>query len=363
VPVPVPVPVVPPVAGLLSLDGRVALVTGSSGGIGAAIARRLHEAGAFVVVHCHTDHRGGDALVADLGVRCTLVHGDVLDDAERIIAEARAAGGGRLDIVVNNAAAQPISGLVDVDPAEVAEVLRVNVAGVARVTQVAAQSMIAAADAAAAAADAAAADAAAADAAAANAAAADAAAADAAAADAAAADAAAADAAAADAAAAAAAALLAPAARAAAAAPAVAAGAAPAARAAGSVPAGGDRGRPGGGAIINIASIEGIQPAVGHSHYAASKAAVLMHTRAAALELGGHGIRVNAVAPGLIEREGIADAWPEGVARWTAACPLGRLGRPEDVADAVLFLASDAARWITGATLIIDGGMLARPTW
>ena len=322
-PVPVPVPVVPPVAGLLSLDGRVALVTGSSGGIGAAIARRLHEAGAFVVVHCHTDHRGGDALVADLGVRCTLVHGDVLDDAERIIAEARAAGGGRLDIVVNNAAAQPISGLVDVDPAEVAEVLRVNVAGVARVTQVAAQSMIAAADAAAAAADAAAADAAAA----------------------------------------AAAALLAPAARAAAAAPAVAAGAAPAARAAGSVPAGGDRGRPGGGAIINIASIEGIQPAVGHSHYAASKAAVLMHTRTAALELGGHGIRVNAVAPGLIEREGIADAWPEGVARWTAACPLGRLGRPEDVADAVLFLASDAARWITGATLIIDGGMLARPTW
>ena len=88
-----------------------------------------------------------------------------------------------------------------------------------------------------------------------------------------------------------------------------------------------------------------------------------MHTRAAALELGRHAIRVNAVAPGLIERAGIEEAWPEGVARWQAACPLGRLGRPDDVADAVLFLASDAARWITGATLVVDGGVLARPTW
>jgi len=90
---------------------------------------------------------------------------------------------------------------------------------------------------------------------------------------------------------------------------------------------------------------------------------VLMHARAAALELGPHGIRVNAVAPGLIDRDGLAEAWPDGVARWQAACPLGRLGTPDDVADAVLFLLSDAARWISGATLTVDGGMLARPTW
>lgn len=118
-----------------------------------------------------------------------------------------------------------------------------------------------------------------------------------------------------------------------------------------------------GGAIVNVASIEGIQPAAGHSHYAASKAAVIMHARAAALELGPHGIRVNVVAPGLIDRAGLAEAWPDGVRRWHAACPLERLGTTDDVADAVLFLLSHAARWISGATLTVDGGMLARPTW
>jgi len=117
------------------------------------------------------------------------------------------------------------------------------------------------------------------------------------------------------------------------------------------------------GAIVNVASIEGLQPAAGHSHYAAAKSAVIMHTRAAALELGPRGIRVNAVAPGLIDRAGLADAWPDGVNRWQAACPLGRLGSTDDVADAVLFLLSDAARWISGTTLVVDGGMLARPTW
>ncbi len=122
-------------------------------------------------------------------------------------------------------------------------------------------------------------------------------------------------------------------------------------------------GRGNGGAVVNVASIEGLQPAVGHSHYAAAKAAVLMHTRAAALELGPHGIRVNAVAPGLIDRAGLADAWPDGVQRWLANCPLERLGTTEDVGDAVLFLLSNAARWITGTTLVVDGGMLARPTW
>ena len=118
-----------------------------------------------------------------------------------------------------------------------------------------------------------------------------------------------------------------------------------------------------GGAIVNVASIEALQPADGHSHYSAAKAAVVAHTRAAALELGPLGIRVNAVAPGLIARPGIAEQWPDGVARWEAAAPLGRLGEPADVADACLFLASDAARWITGAVLVVDGGMLARPTW
>jgi 3-oxoacyl-[acyl-carrier protein] reductase len=118
-----------------------------------------------------------------------------------------------------------------------------------------------------------------------------------------------------------------------------------------------------GGAIVNVASIEALQPMPDHAHYEAAKAGVLMHTRAAALELGPRGIRVNSVSPGLIDRGGLATDWPEGLARWRKAAPLGRPGTPEDVADACLFLASDAARWITGANLIVDGGALARPAF
>lgn len=117
----------------------------------------------------------------------------------------------------------------------------------------------------------------------------------------------------------------------------------------------------GGGAIVNVTSIEASRALPSHSHYSATKAAAAAHTRAAAQELGPHGIRVNAVAPGLIWREGIEHMWPEGVARWQNAAPLGRLGRPEDVADACLFLASPAARWITGASLTVDGGVITRP--
>ena len=116
-------------------------------------------------------------------------------------------------------------------------------------------------------------------------------------------------------------------------------------------------------AIVNISSIEGLQPAYDHSHYAASKAAVIMHTRAAALELGRAGIRVNSVSPGLIDVAGLDGGWPEGVARWHAAAPLERLGDPGDIADAVLFLVSRAARWITGTNLVVDGGVLAHNTW
>lgn len=115
-----------------------------------------------------------------------------------------------------------------------------------------------------------------------------------------------------------------------------------------------------GGAIVNIASIEGENPAPLHSHYNAAKGGVLMHTMAAAHELGPHGIRVNAVSPGLIWREGIEQGWPDGVERFKKAAPLGRLGLPEDIADACLFLASPAARWITGANLRVDGGVMTK---
>src|SRR5690606_37907428 len=108
---------------------------------------------------------------------------------------------------------------------------------------------------------------------------------------------------------------------------------------------------------------EGHGPAPWHGPYATSRAALLMFTKAAALEFGAYGIRVNSVCPGLIHRDGIEEGWPEGVARWQNAAPLKRLGRPEDIADACLFLASDAARWITGADLVVDGGVMVHPTW
>ncbi|MEV7993226.1 glucose 1-dehydrogenase [Streptomyces sp. NPDC086077] len=118
-----------------------------------------------------------------------------------------------------------------------------------------------------------------------------------------------------------------------------------------------------GGSVTHIASIEASAPAPAHAHYCASKAAVVMHARSAALEYGSHGIRVNTVSPGLIDREGLAQAWPEGVERWQRAVPLGRLGRPEDIGDACVFLASPLASWVTGHDLVVDGGISARPTW
>ena len=250
----------PPVDSLFDLHGLVALVTGSSGSIGGGIARRLHEAGASVVVHASRETSTLEPLAAELVGRVATAVGDVERDAGPICARAVEAFS-RLDIVVNNAGIQPVAPLTDLGSREVGEMLRINAGGVAAMTREAAVLMAT------------------------------------------------------------------------------------------------------GGSIVNISSIEGLQPAFDHSHYAASKAAVIMHTRAAALELGPRGIRVNCVSPGLIEAPGIEEAWPEGVARWHAAAPLHRLGTPADVADAVLFLASLGARWISGANLVVDGGVLAHNTW
>jgi NAD(P)-dependent dehydrogenase (short-subunit alcohol dehydrogenase family) len=261
----------PAVKDLLNLQNKVVLVTGSSSGIGVGIAKRLHEAGASIVLHCSNNRAGAEAIAKELKERVHIVQGDVQRDAERLCAEVVETFG-KLDALVNNAGIQPVKMLLEQTPTDIQEMLRVNVEGVMTLTNLAAKQMI-------------------------------------------------------------------------------------------------KQGQ--GGAIVNISSIEGLQPATAHSHYTTSKAAVLMHTRSSALELGRHGIRVNAVAPGLIDKPiqglqgggSLAAAWPEGVARWQAACPLGRLGTPEDIGDAVLFLISDAARWVTGATLVVDGGTLTNNTW
>ena len=118
-----------------------------------------------------------------------------------------------------------------------------------------------------------------------------------------------------------------------------------------------------GGAIINIASTEAMVPARAHSHYDAAKGGVVMFSKAAALELGAYQIRVNTISPGLINRPKLEQDWPDGYQRFLSRVPLGRVGEPEDVADTCLFLASDAARWITGVNLVVDGGVLVSPAY
>jgi NAD(P)-dependent dehydrogenase (short-subunit alcohol dehydrogenase family) len=115
--------------------------------------------------------------------------------------------------------------------------------------------------------------------------------------------------------------------------------------------------------MTHIASIEASRPAMAHAHYSAAKAGLVMHARAAALELGSAGIRVNTVSPGLVERPGLEEAWPEGVSSWRAHAPLGRLATPADIGNACVLLASPAASFITGQDLAVDGGMLATPGW
>jgi NAD(P)-dependent dehydrogenase (short-subunit alcohol dehydrogenase family) len=116
--------------------------------------------------------------------------------------------------------------------------------------------------------------------------------------------------------------------------------------------------RSGGGRIVNVASISASVAYPGLSHYQAAKAGIAMLTRGMALELAAANVTVNAVAPGLIETDltaaNLAD--PDVRARRTARVPMGRLGRPEDVVGAVLYLVSDAAAWVTGTTVVVDGG-------
>ncbi|GAA4542827.1 SDR family NAD(P)-dependent oxidoreductase [Amycolatopsis samaneae] len=112
------------------------------------------------------------------------------------------------------------------------------------------------------------------------------------------------------------------------------------------------------GAIVVLASIVGEHGSAGQTVYAASKAAVANIARSAAKELGRSGIRVNAVAPGVIETDLTAGLSEDAVAENVGKTPLGRLGRPEDVAKAIRFLVSDEASFVTGQVLGIDGGLV-----
>ena len=126
-----------------------------------------------------------------------------------------------------------------------------------------------------------------------------------------------------------------------------------------------DSGR--GGAIINIASVDAFKPTGNLVHYDASKGGVVMLTKSLAKELGPRGVRVNAIAPGGIQTPGTEQTelpLPPGVdaeamlRQMLAALPLGRMGQPDDVARLALFLASPASAYMTGSTVVVDGGML-----
>jgi NAD(P)-dependent dehydrogenase (short-subunit alcohol dehydrogenase family) len=256
------------VSELLDLSDRRVLVTGASGNIGGGIALRLAEAGAAVVVHYSSGKRQAERLVAAIesaGGVALAAKADLISDVSTAAMFARLKSEDLLvDLVVNNAAVQPVKQLASITREDWRHVQASNLESAFMVTQSAAQEW---------------------------------------------------------------------------------------------------QQRGVAGAVVNIASIEGCDPAVGHAHYATSKAGLLMMTRAMALEYGPGEIRINAVSPGLIDREGLAEHWPDGVDRWLRQAPLGKLGLPSDVADAVLFLLSPAARWISGVNLVVDGGMSTVSRW
>jgi NAD(P)-dependent dehydrogenase (short-subunit alcohol dehydrogenase family) len=114
-----------------------------------------------------------------------------------------------------------------------------------------------------------------------------------------------------------------------------------------------------GGSVINMSSTGGLAVAPFIGHYDVTKAALIHLTRTLAVELAPS-VRVNAIAPGLVKTDFARALWEPDEAAAARLMPLGRLGEPEDIANAALFLASDLASWITGHTLVVDGGSLLR---
>jgi NAD(P)-dependent dehydrogenase (short-subunit alcohol dehydrogenase family) len=246
-----------------SLEGKVALITGASRGIGRAIALRLAQAGAHVVVSSRRLENvqvvadeigvaGGEALAVQ-------AHVGRLDDVRTLVARTMETYG-RVDVAVNNAATNPHFGpLLTADEGQWDKILDTNAKGAFRVCQAVVPHMEA----------------------------------------------------------------------------------------------------DGGGKIVNLVSVAGLQPSPGMGVYGISKAALIMLTKVLALELGHANIQVNGIAPGVIKTRFSRVLWqtPHIAEPILANLPLGRFGEPEDVAGLALYLASAASDYVTGAVFVVDGGM------
>ncbi len=244
------------------LEGKVAVVTGASKGIGAEVARHLAAEGAAVVVNYASSKAGADKVVAAItakGGRAVAVQADVSkpDDVKTLFAETKKAFG-RLDVLVNNAGVYEFAPLEAVTPEHYHKQFNLNVLGLILATQEAVKLF-------------------------------------------------------------------------------------------------GDAG----GSVINVSSAVSRAALPSTTVYSATKAAVDSVTRSLGAELGPRKVRVNSVNPGLVETEGTATAGTsEGDFRKMveAGTPLGRVGRVDDIATVVTFLASDDAKWMTGETLFVSGG-------
>ena len=242
---------------MFRLDGKSALVTGASGGIGAAIARALHARGAAVALS-GTRREALEALAGELGERVHVCPADLRDTAatEGLVAAAEAAAG-PLSILVNNAGLTRDMLALRMKDEDWQTVLDVDLSAPFRLARAALKGML----------------------------------------------------------------------------------------------------RRRAGRIISIGSVVGATGNAGQANYAAAKAGLVGMTKALAQEVGSRGITVNLVAPGFVQTA-MTDVLPEAQrTKLTESIPLGRLGQPADIAAAVVYLASDEAGWVTGATLHVNGGM------
>ena len=239
-------------AGFASLDGKIALVTGGSRGIGKAIALELGRAGANVVLSYRTGRDEAQQVAAEIAGRA--VEADVSDAAS---AKALVEEAGDLDILVNNAGLTRDGVLARMSDDDWRAVIDTNLSSVFYTCRAAARPMM----------------------------------------------------------------------------------------------------KRRAVAIVNVSSIVGVHGNWGQTNYAASKAGIIGFTKSLARELGSRNVRANVVAPGYV-RTRLTDVLPEEATKTMLdATPLGRLGDPEDVAGAVRFLCADEARFVTGAVLLVDGGL------